>query len=209
VLSPAQGATADAISLWLQQLTYVRPAIDLLDRVSGITQMLTPAQTPPSWVVLQQPYDPADVWIGTAASPAAVPTPGRVSCVLQLPPSQVLAFNDVAGLYIDEWVERIPNATETTALTFHYQEPSARAPQALLLAVNQFAQAWNWAAPPPPRLPASDNIIAVLKSTLELARTRAVDPLALQDGAQYLPFVYMPVNLGGATTGAATAQAMQ
>jgi hypothetical protein len=209
VVSAAQGATADTLSLWIQQLTYVRPAIDRLDRASGIAQMLTPAQTPPSWIVLQQPYDPADVWIGTAASPAAVATPGRVAVVLQLPPTQTLAFNGVAGLYIDEWTERIPNAAETTALTFHYQEPTARAPQALLLAVNQSAEAWNWTSPPPASLPMSDNIIAVLKSTLDLAKTRAVDPLSLRDGAQYLPFIYIPTNLAGASTGAATPQAMQ
>ena len=209
VLSATQGATADAIELWLQQLTYVRPAIDRLDRVSGIAQMLSPGQVKADWIVLQQPYDPNDAWIGTASSPAAATTPGRLACVLQLAAAQVVGFGGAAGLMIDEWAERIPSATETTSLAFHFTEPSARAPQALLLAVGQPAQSWAWNASPPSPVPASDNIVTILDATLDLAKIRTVDPLVLQDGGQFLPFIYMPLNLSGASTGASNAGATQ
>ena len=128
--------------------------------------------------------------------------------MLELPSTQTLSFHDVAGLYIDEWTERIPDATQTTALTFHYEEPTARAPQALLLAVNQGARAWAWGNTADVPVAASDNIVALLKSTLALAKIRAVDPLSLQDGGQFLPMVYMPTNLAGASTGASRNEAL-
>jgi len=209
VLSAGQRATQDAVALWIQQLTYVRPAIDRLDRVTAIAQMLVPASPPATWAVLQQPYDPADVWIATQSSPATVLTPGRLSCVLQLPPSQTIGFTGVAGLCVDEWSERVPNAAETTALTFHYEEPTARAPQALIMAVTPTAGSWDWTASPPPALPASDPIVTMLQSTLELAKIRTVDPQTLADGAQFLPLMYMPTNLAGASTGASTEEQMK
>ena len=35
----------------------------------------------------------------------------------------------LVGLFVDEHVEMIPNETETTGLSFHYDEPGNRAPQ--------------------------------------------------------------------------------
>ena len=48
----------------------------------------------------------------------------------------------LAGLLIDEWVEIVPSAQETTAITFQYDAPDAFAPQAILLA----CAAGAWAA---------------------------------------------------------------
>jgi hypothetical protein len=41
----------------------------------------------------------------------------------------------VTGLRFDSWTERIPSSVEKPAVAFHYAEPSARAPQTLLLAL--------------------------------------------------------------------------
>ena len=41
----------------------------------------------------------------------------------------------LAGLLVDEWVEIVPSAQETTAIAFQYDPPDAFAPQAILLAV--------------------------------------------------------------------------
>jgi hypothetical protein len=96
-------------------------------------------------------------------------------------------------------------------LTFHYEEPSARAPQALLLAVNPHWQneSWQWISPRPTAAPSNDNIVSVIQSTFDLAKIRTIDPQTLKDGAQMLPLIYMPINLGGASTGPANEVQME
>src|SRR6185295_18826504 len=85
-----------------------------------------------------------------------------------------------AGLVIDEWPERIPNATEQAAVAFHYDEPRARAPQSLLLAVCPDDRAtWDAAL-----------IEEILVETLELAKIRAVDLDSVQQVGQILPALY-------------------
>jgi hypothetical protein len=71
----------------------------------------------------------------------------------------------VGGLVIDEWNEVVPSARETTGLVFNYDEPDARAPHAILLAVSpDVSKPWD-----------IDTLEAVLLETLELAKLRLVD----------------------------------
>ena len=41
----------------------------------------------------------------------------------------------LSGVLVDEWTEVVPNARETTAITFQFDPPDAVAPQSVLLAV--------------------------------------------------------------------------
>jgi hypothetical protein len=76
-----------------------------------------------------------------------------------------------AGLLIDEWVEIIPHAAETTGITFNYDQPDAKAPNTLLLAVSpKPAGPWSW-----------DDLVQTLPDTLEMAKNRAVEPEQLED----------------------------
>lgn len=91
-----------------------------------------------------------------------------VSIVVQPAP----AFNPAAritGLVVDEWHEIIPNAQETTGVSFHYDAPSAEPPQALLLAVSQRRRTahgmWSW-----------DELVDCVDQALVLAKMRAVGP---------------------------------
>ena len=104
----------------------------------------------------------------------------------------------VSGLMIDEWIEVIPNARETAAVAFHHNEPNARAPQAVLIAV------------PPDERPTwePETLEAILLETLELAKLRAVDLTALQGAAgkeeaalpvQLLPALYFASNAADQT----------
>src|SRR5262249_39195858 len=90
----------------------------------------------------------------------------------------------VAGLLIDEWTERVPAAIATTGLAFHYDEPEARAPQAILIAVApNVSRAWDL-----------DAIEAVLLETLDLSKLRMVDGDAMVELDQYLPAIYVATN---------------
>jgi hypothetical protein len=77
-------------------------------------------------------------------------------------------------------------------VVFNYQEPTARAPQALLLAVNPTEQQW-WLQD------GYDLIRAILEETLDLAKVRTVDLASLSNGGQLLPALYLPANPAGDT----------
>jgi hypothetical protein len=100
-----------------------------------------------------------------------------------------LTQNSYAGLLVDEWPERIPSTKETAAVAFHYEEPKARAPQALLLAVcPDNRDQWD-----------DDLILGTLQETLELAKIRTVDLASVQQVGEILPALYFALNLQGAT----------
>jgi hypothetical protein len=95
----------------------------------------------------------------------------------------------VAGLWVDEWVEVIPETTTPTGLAFHQDAPAAAPPQAILLAAPPDGQArWSLGA-----------LEAILLETLELAKLRLVDIDALNDGGALAPAAWFAINTGGDT----------
>ena len=90
----------------------------------------------------------------------------------------------LAGLLVDEWVEVVPARRVTTGVGFHFDEPGARAPQALLLAVH-----------PQPGAPWSLDVLAdVVSETADLARMRAVGPEEVPWVGRLAPALYFADN---------------
>ena len=186
---------------WLQQLSQVRPGVFRYDQALSAAQLLgaggaqlTLGQLPP----LHPPpgaQDPPDRWLALDFKDEGdrVPTSGRVALAIQIardaPGSGYDPTLEHRGLMLDEWTERIPNAQETTGLTFHYEEPSARAPACLLVAVS-----------PDGRPVSEDGVLqAILNETLDLAQVRTVDLDSVGLVGQLLPALYMPFNPSGDT----------
>jgi hypothetical protein len=95
----------------------------------------------------------------------------------------------VAGLAIDAWDEVVPGETETSGVAFHFDQPSASAPNLIVLGVHPGdAPAWN-----------VDTLLDTVRETVELARIRAVDPEALRWVGRFLPAIYVADNLAGDT----------
>ncbi len=95
----------------------------------------------------------------------------------------------VAGLFIDEWVEVIPNLEETTAVAFHFDEPGSRPPQAVLLALPPAGQrAWSLEA-----------LERTVLDTLKLAKIRGVDTDSLGELGHFLPALYFAYNVASDT----------
>jgi hypothetical protein len=90
----------------------------------------------------------------------------------------------LSGLVVDEWIEIVPSASETTAIAFQFDPPDVCAPQCLLLAVPPVPGA-EWTA---------DTLLQVLDETRDLAKLRAVDIEALGETAQYLPALCLAFN---------------
>ena len=181
---------AQAPTRWLRQLAHIRPGISRMDLALSVAQAFGKNPVyPPALALAQLPPVPApDRWMGLPLDPAHPPQKGRVAfaCVTAGDPTAQAKY---AGLIVDEWPERIPNAQAQTAVAFHFEEPAARAPQALLLAVcPDNRETWDDAL-----------IQAVLAETLELAKIRTVDLSSMQKGGQILPALYFALNLAGAT----------
>jgi hypothetical protein len=183
---------------WFQRASRVRDGAARLDAALLYAEALG---GPPSGLTVGQlplPADPAvaDRWVGLPLAEPADDSPdappprlpgGRLSLVVRgtwvdLP--RLTATATLAGLLIDEWVEVVPGAEETTGLTFHYNRPNVRAPQAILLAVTADGQPWSLAG-----------LEATLLETIEWSKLRGVDLRGLPDDlAHYLPALYFAQN---------------
>jgi hypothetical protein len=97
----------------------------------------------------------------------------------------------VAGLVVDSWTEGIPRIQQQTGVAVHFDAPTARPPQTVLLSVVDDERGFS-----------ADELADQLLHTVELAKLRAVDPSALGLIGHYLPAVFLPDDVvvsGGAT----------
>ncbi len=179
-----QAVDPNAVRRWLLQLSHVgRPR--RLDSRSPPLGCSARTARPSIWPSCP-PGD--DRWLGLPLGENNPPSSGRVDDRGGdgRRPGQRAAY---AGLLIDEWVERIPGETTTAGVAFHYDEPNARAPQALLLAVcPDERQIWDL-----------ELVARHPRRDLDLAQIRGVDLASITEVGQILPTLYFPFNLQAAT----------
>jgi hypothetical protein len=183
-----QAGDALAAMRWLQRASRVRAGAARLTTALLCAEALA-GQPLAHFDVAQLPFATGERWqaldlTGTAAV-------SRLSLVA-FSPRPAAAGAGVAGLMVDDWVEVLPSAQQITGLSFHFDDPIARAPQAILLAVrpDDFAE-WTFEA-----------IEGSVLEALNLAKLRAVDPDALGALGHYLPALYFAYNAGGPQTDA-------
>jgi hypothetical protein len=180
-----QAVDPQAVRRWLLQLSHVRPGARRLDLAVATTRLLGAAAARVD--LAQLPLVAGDRWLGLPLNGTA-PGAGRVA-IEAFATGDPAGATPLAGLLVDEWLDRIPGDTTTSGVAFHYNEPMARAPQAMLLAVCPDARpTWDL-----------DLVRAILDETLDLAKVRAVDLVSIQEVGQILPALYFPFNLQGAT----------
>lgn len=180
-----RNAPGEAVDIWMQGLSRVR------ERIAGFDTMEMWAENfdveLPEKAVIQFPFEAdeqngiaTDYWLGIEYPEEYVPTGDKLSLVIQNP-LQLTSSDQIAkaGLLIDEWVEIIPNRNETTGITFNYDQPDAKAPNTLLMAVTpQQTGQWCW-----------DDLVYTLNDTLEMVKNRSVEPEQLENSVfgQILP----------------------
>jgi hypothetical protein len=175
-----------AADRWLLQLSHIRPAAERLDVAAALTRLL--GADKPALTVAQLPATPGDRWLGLPIDPANPPASGRVA-IEAITPGDPSAATVLAGLLLDEWLDRIPVQATSTGVSFNYPEPMARTPQALLLAVCPDARpSWDGGL-----------VTTILEEMLALAKIRAVDLSSLQQLGQLLPALCFPFNLQATT----------
>lgn len=146
----------------LQRVATVRERIETFRRTRSYAQALSGTITP-SPTIGQVPYEPGDTWVGAeGGDPAA----GKLSLIAQLGPGVTPGTADgrLAGLFVDEWTESIPDESETTGVAVNYDDPGSRPPQSILLATPPEDGEWTL-----------DHLAATVDETALYAKRRAVD----------------------------------
>ena len=172
---------------WLERISRVREGVGRFDAAVRYAEALDTGERL-NLSVAQLPYQIGDRWVALPMKDNAPLSTSRFSLVAQSSEA-VDVRRPMAGLLIDEWVDVVPNTSETTGLVFQYDQPDAAPPQAILLAVPpDLDQPWNlW------------SMQQVLLETLDLARLRAVEPDSLDEVGHYLPAIYLAANTAAET----------
>lgn len=178
--SPTLQDTTDLESItWFQRIARVRDGAARLDTTMQYAEALS--GTSLTFQIGQLPYQEKERWIALPSD--RLPQHNRLSLVCIFGGERNFA-EPLSGLLIEEWVDVIPNKEELTGVTFRYDAPQPRAPQALLLAVApESVTTWDESA-----------LETLLSETLELAKLRAVDLTALGELGQYLPAMYVDAS---------------
>ena len=183
--STLQGGDPLAAITWFQRMARVRDGVTRLNDTLQYAEALNTGEKL-KLTIAQLPHNEKDRWVGSPLKAGQRLPGGKLSLVVQSV-APVDVRQPLVGLLIDEWVEVVPSANETTGITFQYDQPNAAPPQTILLAVPPESTApWTvW------------SLQQVLLETLDLARIRAVDPDALDEVGHYLPALYVAHNTAG------------
>jgi hypothetical protein len=178
---------------WLDSIGRVRAATGAVADLLLVRDAVAPGDDAGEDLrVVQWPFAPGERWIGTATfSPeveGAQPT-ARRSAMIHAPAGTIAGVPAIAGLMIDAWSEVIAQPRVTTAVAFHHDQPGARAPQAILIAVAPDDQP-EWT---------DDTVEAILDETIDLVHARPLDGETVIDAGHYLPALYFALNLAAET----------
>ncbi len=183
--SKIQGGDPLAAATWAYRMACVREGVGRLQLALDYSEAAGGSE-PLRLTVAQLPFRADDRWVALPLDAGEQLPGGRLSLVVQSG-APLRLDRPLAGLLIDEWIEVVPSASQTTGIALQYDQPKAAPPQAILLAV-------------PPDLAAPWTVFSlqqVLLETLDLSRLRAVDPDALGEVGQYLPASYLVHNASG------------
>lgn len=169
---PPAGAAPEELERHLMRAAAVRPAVARLDRVLGVVEALD-AKTP-TLSVTQWPLEAGERWVALDGA-----VKGGRTAVVTHAPTPVGAR--LAGLFVDEWTDVVPDTEVTTSIAFGYDAPSSAAPNVALLGAGRpGAERWT-----------TDELAALVGQALDVARLRAVDSdsLATLAGQVLTPLV--------------------
>ena len=128
-----QGGDPFVSTTWFQRMARVREGVARLNAALSYSEALKTGEKL-KLTIAQLPYDANDRWVGLPLKAGQSLPGGKLSLAVQSA-APVDVRQPLAGLLIDEWVEVVPSATETTGIAFQYDQPNAAPPQTILVAV--------------------------------------------------------------------------
>ena len=173
-----------AIDRWMTGTMRVRDALARWRMLRVLADASGPRA--PSWTVAQLPHDAGASWIGLPPKTNEVRISGKLSLVFHATSGAIDLSQSSFGLFVDEWVETIPNASEHTGIMFKHDDTAGEAPQTILIAVPPTTAA-NWDF---------DSLVAIINETLDLAKIRGLDQTALDPDAQLIPAIFLAASAG-------------
>jgi hypothetical protein len=180
---PALAAPAE-VDDWLDAVGRVRADVGRLT-TAGLLSELLHDDGGLRAVAGQSPLVPGDRWAATG--PPADGLGGRLSLVAVTTGGAAPAPREaLCGLVVDQWSERIPNPRQVTGLTFQYDAPTNRPPQAWLVAVPAPGEIWSY-----------ELVVNTLLETLDRARMRTVGRFDRSYWQVTKPTLYVPGVLEG------------
>lgn len=183
-----------AVERWFDRIERVRDEAEQFGRALTYAETLgdrSPADGA-RFRVGQLPYRDPDTWVGLPEAWADEHPSGRLSLVAHV--HGVQSGGSYVGLFVDEFVETVPNETETTGLSVHYDRPTNQAPQSMLLAVPPTEENWSM-----------ETLADVVEESIDMAKLRTVDRDALDALGHLLPGLTLPTNESEAAEGPDTA----
>ncbi|MFZ5480954.1 MAG: hypothetical protein ACOZNI_29605 [Myxococcota bacterium] len=156
---------------WLDQVARVRAGAH---RLHDLVRLADALGTGPALGHLQLPGGDRARWAALARP--KVPTTSIV--VASAGPCPL--DGAIEGLWIDDWVERVPNPRQTAGLALSYPTPSAQAPQVALLVVPPDGAAYDLAL-----------VESTVRDTFTWARRRSAAPEDLAGLGHLLPAVFL------------------
>lgn len=136
--------------------------------------------------------DGNDKWLGIEISENYTPAGDTLSVVMETPPDTIgNSTIRQSGIFIDEWVETIPEKNIQTGVAMNFDQPNNEAPNSLILAVTpEETGSWEW-----------DDLMDTLNETLNMAKKRAVEPdhIKEQIWGQALPALLAAISPNDST----------
>lgn len=179
---------------WITSIAKVRKNAANYEVLSILTDTIDPASTMRRSVVpIQLPYqyDGTERWLGASVSEPQSLKEGRTVIGASVP-QEYSVFQPQAGLMVEEWIDVVPLKEVTSGISFHYDQPNAKAPQCLILGISpQVSGRWRW-----------QDITDMLEETLDLAKKRGIDYEVISKTAVgQLPGMIMPFTKSGNAIG--------
>ncbi|MGW4523638.1 hypothetical protein [Amycolatopsis sp. NPDC004378] len=160
---------------WLHGIARVREMPRLWERVVVLSEALRGDDDFDDGTTLLQPIQlplrSNDHWLGLEFAAGADLTEDRLLFTAHYATEPARNADSECGLLFDEWTEVIPADKETTSIAVHADSPDSEPPQAMLL-VTPPVKTGTWAA---------DDLVAAVNETFDLAKTRLVEPVHLDD----------------------------
>lgn len=150
-------------------------------------------------IPLQMPYaaDNSERWLGAAIDPDQPGglKEGRIAIGASMPADNTVDIDQV-GILVDNWIDVIPYKEQTSGISFHHNQPNAKAPQCLLLGLTpKITGNWRW-----------DDLVDMMNETFELVKKRAVDYERISSSVVgQLPAIAMPFTRTGNVIGLSAA----
>jgi hypothetical protein len=186
----------DPVGEWLAGAARVRPNLRNFEQMSLIAGAF--GKPEPALIAAQFPYEADAPWLALEYPD----TYKLESDHLLYTACYAEAFDGSkpqTGLLVDEWTEVIPAADRDTGITLHNDRPDSEPPQSILLVMPASASGeWQW-----------DDLVGALNETLDLAKTRGVEPVHVDATAyaRFLPATVLAVTLFGFSISTALATA--